>query len=208
MIAELKITFQNRPDNLLQIVQTTFHNHNVTLQTIINNTIYHNSPLYHNCFVHGFQATDATLLFQVIGNDLLIHIEIPPTNNLFVSLRAKVNAYYRNLIGQLKNYNISIDKIEQEVMIMSEDSYIFVGKIPNKNKDFAKQLYKDKFRIIIVPTVLLLLNIFAKYLQLIDKIETAVAGFISVFIGLIIWYGLDYFLISKDDYFKFEPINE
>ena len=208
MITELKLTFQNRPNNLLQIVQTTFQNHNVALQTIINNTIYHNRPLYHNCFVHGFQATDATLLFQIIGNDLLIHIEIPPTNNLFVSLRAKVNAYYRNLIGQLKNNNISIDKIEQEVMIMSEDSYILIGKIPNKNKEFVKQLDKDKFRIIIVPTVLLLLNIGAKYLKLIDKIETAIAGLLSVFLGLIIWYGLDYFMLSKDTSFKFEPINE
>ena len=208
MIAELKLTFQNRPNNLLQIVQATFQNHNVALQTIINNTIYHNRPLYHNCFVHGFQATDATLLFQIIGKDLLIHIEIPTTNNLYVSLRAKVNAYYRNLIGQLKNNNISIDKIEQEVMIMSEDSYILIGKIPNKNKEFVKQLDKDKFRIIIVPTVLLLLNIGAKYLKLIDKIETAVAGLLSVFLGLIIWYGLDYFMLSKDTSFKFEPINE
>lgn len=208
MIAELKLTFQNRPDNLLQIVQTAFQNQNVTLQTIINNTIYQNRPLYHNCFVHGFQATDATLLFQIIGNDLLIHIEIPPTNNLFVSLRAKVNAYYRNLIGQLKNNNISVDKIEQEAMILSEDSYILIGKIPNKNKEFMKQLNKDKFRILIVPSVLLLLNILAKYLKLIDKIETAVAGLISVLLGLIIWYGLDYFMLTSDNSFKFEPINE
>lgn len=208
MIAELKLTFQNRPDNLLQIIQQGYQNQNLTLTAIINNTIYQNNPIYHNCFVHGFQATDAILLFQIIGNDLLIHIEIPPTNNLFVSLRAKVSEYYRNIIGILRNNNVSIDNINQEVMITSENSYILVGKINDRKKEFKKRLNKDKYKLFIAPTILLLLTLIAKYFKFIDKIETVIVGFVSVVIGLLVWYILDYYMIDIDDNFRFEPINE
>lgn len=208
MIAELTLTFKKQPANLLQIIQTAFLNRNLLLQQIIDNTIYQHRALYHDCFVHGFQATDATLLFQIIGSDLVVHIEIPPTNNLFVSLRAKVNSYYQNLYQLLTNNGVSSEDITQQVMISAEDSYILVGKLPNRKKDFLKQIDKDKYRIIIVPTVLLMLSIVAKYLKLIEKIETAIVAFVSAIVGIIIWYLIEYFRLTDDKSFKFEPINE
>lgn len=208
MIAELKITFPNREDNLLSIIKTSYQNNNLTLATIINNTIYKNRVTYHNCFDHGFQATDATLLFQIIGSELLVHIEIPTTNNLFVSLCTKVNTYFKNIISTLKNYGISIDKIDQEVLISSEDSYIFIGKIPNRNKEFLKRLENDKLRIIIIPSVLLILNLSAKYIKLIDNIQSTIISFFSAIVGLVFWYVLDYMMLTNDKNFKYEPINE
>lgn len=208
MTAELKLTFNNTPQNLLNIIQVLFPTNNVPLINIINNTAYKNRPILHNCFVHGFQAVDSTLLFQITGHELVIQIELPPTNNLFVALKTKVNSYNQILINYFKNNNIDTSKINQEVIISTEDSYILVGKIPNRNKEFSKELENNKLRLLIIPITILLLNIGAKKLGWISNIESIVSSSISTLIAIIIWYIVEYLTFSNDDKtFKFQPIN-
>jgi len=207
MTAELKLTFKNTPANLLQIVQNIFPANNVALVTVINNSVYRNRPNYHSSFVHGHQAVDATLLFQITGHELMIQIELPPTNNLYVSLKSKVTSYHNMIMNYLENQKIETDNINQEVIISSENSYILVGKIPNRNKEFSKELDNNKLRIIIIPVTILLLNVGAKKLGWVNNIETIVASSISTLIAIIIWYVVEFLTFTSEKTFKFEPIN-
>lgn len=208
MIAELKLTFENPPDNLLLMIQTIFPLNNVSLQNIINNTIYQNSTIVHSSFVHGYQAADSALLFQITGHELVIHIEMNPTNNLYISLKKKVNSYNSIMINYFKNNNIDTKKINKEVIISSEDSYILVGKIPDRNKEFRKELDNNKLRLIIIPVIVIFMNIAAKALGFVDKIESVVCGSVSMLLAILIWYLVEYVTFEGDDNeFKFKPIN-
>lgn len=207
MHAEITLSFKQRQDNLRQILQTTFPLNQNTVTDIIGLTIYQKREIFHNCFDHGFHATDATLLFQIIGNDMKIHLEVPQQNNLFTSLQAKVNSYFDNLITNLKSNNVDTDTIEAEVIILSEDSYLLTGKRVSKKQHFIEELNKNKLRLIIIPTVLLLMNIGAKKFGLVEKIESAVMGVSSMAFALIFWYIIDFFSFSKNKTFKYQPIN-
>jgi hypothetical protein len=211
MIAELKITFERLPDALLQIIQHSFPINNAAgLPAIINKSIFKNKN-YDHCFVHGFEVPDATLLFLIVGNDLSVHVEIPFRNNQFVSHKTKVNSYSQNLMNALKNRKIEMKKIRKEVIISTEDSYILVGKIPNKNKEFLRTLTKDMYRLIILPIVVSLLTWLAFSFHWIDKIDKIVPTFvsgISAFVSIILWYLFSDFAVAKEKTFKFELINE
>ncbi|MEO4005013.1 hypothetical protein [Flavobacterium sp. CAU 1735] len=147
MIAELKLTFNIVPHNLLHSLQGLFPLNGSSLIEVISNTIYAPKPNLHSSFSHGFQAADSTLLFQITGHELMIHVELPPSNNLYLSLKRKVNSYHDILITFFKNNGVNIDSIEQEVMISSEDSYILIGKIPNRNTEFKNELDNNKFEL-------------------------------------------------------------
>jgi hypothetical protein len=136
-----------------------------------------------------------------------IHLEVPQQNNLFTSLQAKVNSYFDNLITNLKSNNVDTDTIEAEVIILSEDSYLLTGKRVSKKQHFIEELNKNKLRLIIIPTVLLLMNIGAKKFGLVEKIESAVMGVSSMAFALIFWYIIDFFSFSKNKTFKYQPIN-
>ncbi|WP_320492821.1 hypothetical protein [Flavobacterium sp. CFBP9031] len=138
---------------------------------------------------------------------MVIQIELPPTNNLYVALKTKVNSYHKILINYFENNNIDTSKINQEVIISSEDSYILVGKIPNRNKEFSKELENNKLRLLIIPITILLLNIGAKKLGWISNIESIVSSSISTLFAIIIWYIVEYLTFTNEKTFKFQPIN-
>lgn len=206
MIAELKLTFEIIPQNLLNSIQGLFPLNGTSMAQVIANTIYSPKPNLHNSFLHGFQAADSTLLFQITGHELMIHIELPPSNNLYLSLKRKVNSYHDILITFFKNNGVDINTIKQEVMISSEDSYILIGKIPNRNVEFRKELDNNKLRIIFIPIGLLLVNLIGKKLGWISNIETVVVSSCSLVVALIIWYITEYLTFKNDNQFKFVPL--
>ena len=208
MHAEITLTFKEQQSNLLLLLQTIFPLNQNTLANIIGLTIYQNRQTFHNCFVHGFHATDATLLFQIIGNEMKIHLEVPQQSNLFTSLQAKVNSYFDNIMTNLKSHKIETDKIEAEVIILSEDSYLITGKRQSRWQHFVEELDKDKLRLIIIPTVLLLMNIGAKKFGFVNNIESSVVGICSMALALILWYVIDFFSFTKNKVFKYQPIND
>ncbi|MDY0987068.1 hypothetical protein SOM12_06550 [Flavobacterium sp. CFBP9031] len=122
-------------------------------------------------------------------------------------MKTKVNSYHKILINYFENNNIDTSKINQEVIISSEDSYILVGKIPNRNKEFSKELENNKLRLLIIPITILLLNIGAKKLGWISNIESIVSSSISTLFAIIIWYIVEYLTFTNEKTFKFQPIN-
>lgn len=207
MNAEIKITFTTIPNNLQDILIEAFPS-NIPLANIISNSIYQNQHIYHNCFVHGIQSTDAVLLFQIVGTELIVHIEIRFSDNIFVTLKQKINSYHTNILNCLKNKNIEIKNLKSEAIIISEDSYLFTGQITSKNQEFIKQLDKDKFRLLILPTTLIIITYLAYKLGAIRSYETAMVSVISQFTAILLWYLIDYFFLKSKSEFKFQNINE
>lgn len=207
MNAELTIKFKNIPENLLQIIKQSFSS-TISLENVIANSIYSNRTIYHDCFLHGFQTTEIIILFQIIGNDLIVHVETPNTNNVFITLKNKINSYYKNIIQKLKNNNIETKELKPEVIIIVEGTYLFTGLIPNKGKEFLKQLDKDKFRLIILPIVLVLMNFFAYKIKIMEDFNNAMISFISQIIAIILWYLFEHISFIKNQEFKFQNINE
>jgi hypothetical protein len=204
MTAELRIIFKNSSNNLLKILQKNFKS-NHTLSEIIQNTVYGSkSNFYQSYFVHGFSTIDVILLFTITGNELIVHVEVPNSNNLFNSLKTKIDTYYNNIVSNLTMDVNSFEIEKSEVIISSENSYIIIGKIPNPKKEFFKSLERDKVRLIITPLITLCLTFILKSFNLIQNIESIILGTISAFLGLFIWYLVDYWKMSKENGFKYE----
>ena len=207
MNAELTIKFKNIPENLLQIIQQSFSS-KISLENVIANSIYSDRIIYHDCFLHGFQTTEIIILFQIIGNDLIVHLETPNTNNVFITLKNKINSYYKNIIQKLKNNKIEIKELKPEVIIIAEGTYLFTGSIPSKGKEFLKQLDRDKFRLIILPFVLVVMNFTAYKFKIMENFNNAMISFISQIIAVTLWYLFEHFSLIKSQEFKFQNINE
>ncbi|WP_369013475.1 hypothetical protein [Flavobacterium anhuiense] len=207
MNAEIKINFKTIPNDLQNILISAFPS-NITLTNIISNSIYQNHPIYHDCFIHGVQSTDAILLFQIVGTELIIHIEIRFSDNVFVTLKQKINSYHRNILNCLKNNDIEVKNLKSEAIIIAEGSYLFTGHITSKNQEFLKQLDKDKFRLLILPVTLFLMTILAYKLGWINRLENIIISLISQFTAILLWYLIDYFFIKNKSEFKFQNINE
>lgn len=207
MIAELTIKFDSIPIDIRDTIRNSFTT-TISLQNVISNSIYSQNPIYHECFFHGFQTTEIVILFQISANDLIVHLETPNVNNVYITLRNKINSYYKKIIQTLVNQSIEIKKLKQEVIILSEGASLFTGTIPDKKDEFLKQLDKDKFRLIIFPFVLLVINFIAYKLEFVDNINSSFISAISQTLAIFVWYVFDHYSFKTNDKFNFQNINE
>jgi len=207
MIAELTIKFHSIPDDIKETIKNSFST-GISLKKVISNSIYSQNQTYHDCFFHGFQTTEIVILFQISANDLIVHLETPNVSNVYITLTNKINSYYKKIIQKLVNHKIETKKLKPEVIILSEGASLFTGTIPNKNEEFIKQLDKDKFRLIIFPVTLFVINYVAYKFKFVDNINSLFISAISQTLAIFVWYVFDHYSFKANDKFNFQNINE
>lgn len=209
MYAEITLKFSSMPDNLDTNLKVKFPLNGKPLNGIIGNTIFKPHTDFHDCFCHGIHAADATLLFQITGNDLKIHIEVPVQSDQHISLLTKIESYYGNIVNRISEHVAAISEAKASVIVMtSNGSYLMIGNRKTRWQKFCDELANQKLRLIIIPIAILIVNSGAKYLEWVKSISGSVLGVISSFLAIIIWYVFDYFSLPKKAEFEYELINK